>query len=544
LNRNALLRYSGFFYALNGIAISLKDVKIFFDTLFAGVSMKSEGEKYILALDQGTTTSRAILFDHNAKILCSLNEEFPQYYPQQGWVEHDAMEIFSSQLNVMKKTIEKAQISPSQIAAIGITNQRETVVLWDKNTGEPVHNAIVWQCRRTAPLCEQLIKRGLNEVITEKTGLLIDAYFSAPKIKWMLDNNPSLRPRAERGEILAGTIDTWLIWKLSGGKCHVTDVTNASRTMLYNIYVHDWDKDLLNLFDIPRSMLASVCDSSMVYCNTDEKVCGFSIPIASAIGDQQASLFGQGCHNPGEAKTTYGTGCFMLMNTGSKPVISKNRLLTTIALGLNGEVQYALEGSVFMGGAVIKWLRDELELISTAAECDVLAESVPNSNGAFLVPAFTGLGTPYWDMYARGTIVGLTRGVKKAHICRAALDAIAFQVKDIITCMIDDSGTPLSSFKVDGGACVSDVMMQFQSDILDAAVFRPKNVETTALGAAFLAGLAVGFWNGPEELFDCWQLDKMFTPKMPITDRNSLYKQWQKAVERSRKWAEMEAPYI
>ena len=314
--------------------------------------------------------------------------------------------------------------------------------------------------------------------------------------------------------------------------------------MLYNIYVHDWDKDLLNLFDIPRSMLASVCDSSMVYCNTDEKVCGFSIPIASAIGDQQASLFGQGCHNPGEAKTTYGTGCFMLMNTGSKPVISKNRLLTTIALGLNGEVQYALEGSVFMGGAVIKWLRDELELISTAAECDVLAESVPNSNGAFLVPAFTGLGTPYWDMYARGTIVGLTRGVKKAHICRAALDAIAFQVKDIITCMIDDSGTPLSSFKVDGGACVSDVMMQFQSDILDAAVFRPKNVETTALGAAFLAGLAVGFWNGPEELFDCWQLDKMFTPKMPITDRNSLYKQWQKAVERSRKWAEMEAPYI
>lgn len=539
-----MLRYSGFFYALNGIAISLKDVKIFFDTLFAGVSMKSEGEKYILALDQGTTTSRAILFDHNAKILCSLNEEFPQYYPQQGWVEHDAMEIFSSQLNVMKKTIEKAQISPSQIAAIGITNQRETVVLWDKNTGEPVHNAIVWQCRRTAPLCEQLIKRGLNEVITEKTGLLIDAYFSAPKIKWMLDNNPSLRPRAERGEILAGTIDTWLIWKLSGGKCHVTDVTNASRTMLYNIYVHDWDKDLLNLFDIPRSMLASVCDSSMVYCNTDEKVCGFSIPIASAIGDQQASLFGQGCHNPGEAKTTYGTGCFMLMNTGSKPVISKNRLLTTIALGLNGEVQYALEGSVFMGGAVIKWLRDELELISTAAECDVLAESVPNSNGAFLVPAFTGLGTPYWDMYARGTIVGLTRGVKKAHICRAALDAIAFQVKDIITCMIDDSGTPLSSFKVDGGACVSDVMMQFQSDILDAAVFRPKNVETTALGAAFLAGLAVGFWNGPEELFDCWQLDKMFTPKMPITDRNSLYKQWQKAVERSRKWAEMEAPYI
>lgn len=506
--------------------------------------MKSEGEKYILALDQGTTTSRAILFDHNAKILCSLNEEFPQYYPQQGWVEHDAMEIFSSQLNVMKKTIEKAQISFSQIAAIGITNQRETVVLWDKNTGVPVHNAIVWQCRRTAPLCEQLIKRGLNEVITEKTGLLIDAYFSAPKIKWMLDNNPSLRSRAEKGEILAGTIDSWLIWKLSGGKCHVTDVTNASRTMLYNIYVHDWDKDLLNLFDIPRSMLASVCDSSMVYCNTDENVCGFSVPIASAIGDQQASLFGQGCHNPGDSKTTYGTGCFMLMNTGTKPVISKNRLLTTIALGLNGEVQYALEGSVFMGGAVIKWLRDELELISSAAECDVLAESVPNSNGAFLVPAFTGLGTPYWDMYARGTIVGLTRGVKKAHICRAALDAIAFQVKDIITCMIDDSGTPLSSFKVDGGACVSDVMMQFQADILDAAVFRPKNVETTALGAAFLAGLAVGFWNGPEELFDCWQLDKMFTPKMPITDRNSLYKQWQKAVERSRKWAEMEAPYI
>lgn len=506
--------------------------------------MSIERNTYILALDQGTTSSRAVLFDHDVQNICSLNEEFPQYYPQPGWVEHNAMEIFFSQLNVMIKILEKAKISTEQIAAVGITNQRETIVLWDKNTGEPVYNAIVWQCRRTAPLCEQLIKRGLNEVITEKTGLLIDAYFSAPKIKWILDNIPSLRDRAKKGEILAGTIDTWLIWKLSGGKCHVTDVTNASRTMLYNIYLNDWDKDLLNLFDIPREMLAEVRDSSDVYCYTDTKVCGFSVPIAAAIGDQQASLFGQGCHNSGETKTTYGTGCFMLMNTGTKPVVSKNRLLTTIALGLNGKIQYALEGSVFMGGAIIKWLRDELELITSAQECDILAESVPNSNGAFLVPAFTGLGTPYWDMYARGTIVGLTRGVKKAHICRAALDAIAYQVKDVINCMIDDSGTSLSSFKVDGGASVSNVLLQFQSDILDAAVFRPKNVETTALGAAFLAGLAVGFWKSPDDLLDYWQLDKMFTPLMSNTDRNSYYQQWQKAVERSRKWAEMEAPYV
>ncbi len=506
--------------------------------------MKANGEKYILALDQGTTSSRAILFDHSANVVCSLNEEFPQYFPQQGWVEHNAEEIFASQLNVMKKTLRASSVKPGEIAAIGITNQRETVVLWDKTTGKPVYNAIVWQCRRTASLCEQLIKRGLNEVITEKTGLLIDAYFSATKIKWILDTVPGLRNRAEKGEILAGTIDTWIIWKLSGGKCHVTDVTNASRTMLYNIYVHDWDKDLLSLFNIPAAMLAQVCDSSMVYCNTDKDVCGFSVPIASAIGDQQASLFGQGCQNPGDSKTTYGTGCFMLMNTGFKPVISKNRLLTTIALGYKGEIQYALEGSIFMGGAIIKWLRDELGLIKSASECDTLAQSVQNSNGVFLVPAFTGLGTPYWDMYARGTIVGLTRGAKKAHICRAALDAIAYQVKDIISCMVDDSGTALTSLKVDGGASVSDVMLQFQADILDAAVFRPRNVETTALGAAFLAGLAVGFWNSPEELLNFWQIDRMFTPKMPITDRNSLYKQWQKAVERSRKWAEMEAPYL
>ena len=502
--------------------------------------MLPEAKQYILALDQGTTSSRAILFDHEVRALYAASEEFPQYYPCPGWVEHDANEIFLSQMHVMHKILDEACIKSSQIAAIGITNQRETIVLWDKQTGEPVYNAIVWQCRRTAPLCEELIQKGLNEVITEKTGLLIDAYFSATKIQWILDNVKGVRERCEKGEILAGTIDSWLIWKLSGGTCHVTDVTNASRTMLYNIYVNDWDKDLLHLFGIPLAMMPRVCDSSMIYCHTDEKVCGFSVPIASAIGDQQASLFGQGCHNEGDSKTTYGTGCFMLMNTGETPVVSKNRLLTTIALGLNGKIQYALEGSVFMGGAVIKWLRDELELIQSAPECDRLAESVPNSNGAFLVPAFTGLGSPYWDMYARGAIVGLTRGVKKAHICRAALDAIAYQVKDVITCMVNDSGTKLRSLKVDGGASVSNVMMQFQADILDAEVSRPKNVETTALGAAFLAGLAVGFWKSPDELFKFWQLDTMFTPKMSETERERCYIQWQKAVERSRNWSEQE----
>ena len=494
-------------------------------------------KKYIIALDQGTTSSRAIVYDKNATPIGSKAKEFTQYYPQPGWVEHDAEELFKCQLGVMQAVIVDNEIKMDEIAAIGITNQRETVVLWDKATGKPVYHAIVWQCRRTASLCEELTKQGYSDVIREKTGLLIDAYFSGTKIKWILDNVPGLRQRAEKGEILSGTIDTWLIWKLSGGKCHVTDVTNASRTMLYNIYELDWDRDLLKLLDIPRCILPEVHDSSEIYCNTDPDVCGFSVPIASAIGDQQSALFGQGCFNKGDAKNTYGTGCFMLMNTGSKPVVSK-QLLTTIALGMGGEIQYALEGSVFIGGAVIKWLRDELELISSAPEIDRLAESVPDSNGAYLVPAFVGLGTPYWDMYARGTIVGLTRGVKKAHLCRAALEGIAYEVRDVLDTMVKDSGTEINILNVDGGACVSNIMMQFQADIMNTKGCRPKNVETTALGAAYLAGLASGFWKSKQEILERRETDRVFTPEMDADTRNKLYAGWKKAVERSREWAE------
>ncbi len=498
--------------------------------------------KYILALDQGTTSSRAILYDKEATPLFSKNQEFTQHYPKPGWIEHDAEEILECQLAVAKDVLEKAYkalgATVEEIAAIGITNQRETVVLWEKTTGKPVYNAIVWQCRRTASLCEDLVAKGLEEIIQEKTGLVIDAYFSGTKIKWILDEVEGLRERAQNGEILAGTIDTWLIWKLSGGKAHVTDATNASRTMLYNIYFDDWDDELLKLLDIPRCMLPSVQSSSEVYCKTDENVCGFSLPIASAIGDQQAALFGQGCFDSGNVKNTYGTGCFILMNTGTKPVISKNKLLTTVALSLNGETYYALEGSIFMGGATIKWLRDELELISAASEIDTLAESVENANGAYLVPAFTGLGAPYWDMYARGTIVGLTRGVKKAHICRAVIEAICYQVRDVIDCMSEDSGQKATSLNVDGGASVSDVMLQFQADIVNTEIRRPKNIETTALGAAFLAGLAVGFWKSKEDIIKCQKVDKNFTATMTDAKRTELYAGWKRAVERSREWIE------
>lgn len=500
--------------------------------------------EFIIALDQGTTSSRAIIYNRNAEPLCSKNKEFTQFYPHPGWVEHDAEELFESQLQVLKDVIEicaqrnncTEDSITQKVAALGITNQRESVVLWEKDTGKPVYKAIVWQCRRTSDLCEELIKDNLTDTIRSKTGLKIDAYFSATKIKWILDNVPGVRARAENGELLAGTIDTWLIWKLSGGKVHVTDLTNASRTMLFNIHSLKWDKEILKLLNIPLCILPEVKDSGCIYGYTDKKVCGFTVPIASAIGDQQAALFGQGCFNPGDAKNTYGTGCFMLMNTGEKAVLSSNRLLTTIALGYQGTVNYALEGSVFMGGATIKWLRDELELIPSAHDCDILAESVENSNGAYLVPAFTGLGTPYWDMYARGTIIGLTRGVKKAHICRAALEGIAYQVADVIECMVNDSGKPLASLKVDGGACVSNVMMQFQADLLNTKVIRPKNVETTALGAAFLAGLAVGFWSGKDELLKCWQTDNVFEPQMSRETRNTLYSGWKKAVERSLNW--------
>lgn len=492
-------------------------------------------KKYVIALDQGTTSSRAIVYDQNAHPVGSKQREFTQYYPQPGWVEHDAEELFKCQLKVLESVIIDNDIKFDEIAAIGITNQRETVVIWDKVTGKPVYNAIVWQCRRTADICEKLSKDGYDEIIKEKTGLLIDAYFSGTKIKWILDNVPGVRERAEKGELLAGTIDTWLIWKLSGGKAHVTDVTNACRTMLFNIYECEWDEELLRLLNIPRCILPEVCDSSRIYCETDKEVCGMSVPIASAVGDQQAALFGQGCFKKGDAKNTYGTGCFMLMNTGDKPVVSKN-LLTTIALGMNGKVEYALEGSVFIGGAVIKWLRDELELISSAPEIDRLAESVSDSNGAYLVPAFVGLGTPYWDMYARGTIVGLTRGVKKAHICRAALEGIAYEVRDVLDEMVRDSETSINTLNVDGGACVSNVMMQFQSDILNTKVCRPKNVETTALGAAYLAGLAVGFWKSKEEILQRRETDKIFEPSMSDERRTELYSGWKKAVERAKDW--------
>ena len=496
-------------------------------------------KKYVIALDQGTTSSRAIVYDKNANPLGSKQREFTQYYPHPGWVEHDAEEIFKCQLKVLQSLLIENEIRHDEIAAIGITNQRETVVIWDKESGKPVYNAVVWQCRRTADYCEKLMKDGYTDIIREKTGLLIDAYFSGTKIKWILDNVPGVRERAERGELLAGTIDTWLIWKLSGGRAHVTDYTNASRTMLFNIYELDWDDELLKLLNIPRCLLPEVCDSSKVYCETDPEICGFKAPIASAIGDQQAALFGQGCFKKGDAKNTYGTGCFMLMNTGEKPVVSK-QLLTTIALGMNGHVEYALEGSVFIGGAVIKWLRDELELISSAPEIDRLAESVPDSNGAYLVPAFVGLGTPYWDMYARGAIVGLTRGVKKAHICRAALEGIAYEVRDVLDTMVADSGTPINTLNVDGGACVSNIMMQFQSDILNTKVCRPKNVETTALGAAYLAGLATGFWASKEDILCRRETERVFEPEMSAECRDKLYSGWKRAVERAKDWSQAE----
>ena len=494
-------------------------------------------KKFVIALDEGTTSCRAVLYDKDAHALDSRQMEFTQIFPKPGWVEHNAEEIFKTQLKVLQNLIVDNDIKHEQIEAIGITNQRETVVIWDKLTGKPVYNAIVWQCRRTADYCEKLMAEGWTEKIREKTGLKIDAYFSATKIKWILDNVPGVRSRAEKGELLVGTIDTWLIWKLSGGRCHFTDYTNASRTMLYNIYKLDWDEELLQLLNIPRCLLPQVCDSSKIYCNTEKEICGFSVPIASAVGDQQAALFGQGCFKKGDAKNTYGTGCFMLMNTGSSAVAS-NQLLTTIALGMNGKIEYALEGSVFIGGALIKWLRDELEMISTANEINIQAAKVADSNGVYIVPAFVGLGTPYWDMYARGAIVGLTRGVKKAHICRAALEGIAYEVRDVMDTMVSDSGIPINILNVDGGACVSDIMMQFQADIMNTKVCRPKNVETTALGAAYLAGLATGFWKNRDELLKRRETDKIFKPQMKEDQRKKLYAGWQKAVERSRNWSD------
>lgn len=493
-------------------------------------------EKFILALDQGTTSSRAVIFNKNVEKIAIAQREFQQYFPHPGWVEHNPEDIFISQLSVMKEAVMKADLKPEQIDAVGITNQRETVILWDKETGKPVYNAIVWQCRRTANLADQLIAEGKGEIIRQKTGLLPDAYFSGTKIKWILDNVPDARKRAENGELLAGTVDTWLTWRLSGKKAHVTDYTNACRTMLFNIHTLQWDEELLQMLNIPRCILPEVKNSSEIYATTDKSICGFEAPIASMIGDQQAALFGQACFNKGDVKSTYGTGCFMLMNTGDTPVLSKHKLLTTIAIGINNKVEYALEGSVFIGGALIKWLRDQLGIIETANDVNILAQTVPDSNGVMIVPAFTGLGAPYWDSYARGTIVGLTRGANKAHICRAALEAIAFQVKDELECMKDDAGISITNLKVDGGACVSDLMMQFQADILNTSVYRPENTETTVTGAAFLAGLATGFWKSKDEIKKVWKINAIFEPSMDETTRETRYHQWQKAVNRSKEW--------
>ena len=496
-------------------------------------------KKYILALDQGTTSSRAIIFNHNGEIVKTAQSEFTQYYPKSGWVEHDPMEIWGSQSGVAREVLETAGIRPEEISAIGITNQRETTVVWDKATGKPVYNAIVWQCRRTADICNDLKAKGLEDYVKKNTGLLIDAYFSGTKIKWILDNVEGARKKAEAGELLFGTIDTWLIWNLTRGKVHVTDYSNASRTMIYNIKDLKWDEKMLKELDIPISMLPEVKSSSEVYGTTDIRTFGGSeIPIAGIAGDQQAALFGQTCFKPGMAKNTYGTGCFMLMNTGEDMVTSENGLLTTIAWGINGKVEYALEGSIFVAGALIQWLRDELRILNDAKDSEYFATKVEDSNGVYIVPAFVGLGAPYWDMNARGTIVGLSRGSNRSHIIRAALEAIAFQTKDVLKAMESDSGIQLKELKVDGGAVENNFLMQFQADILGVPVIRPNIIETTGLGAAYLAGLAVGFWKDKEEITQKWSEDKTFKSEMEEEKKIKLYKGWKKAVERSLRWEE------
>ena len=493
--------------------------------------------KYILSLDQGTTSSRAILFDNEQNILCVQQREFEQIYPHQGWVEHNPMEIWSSQYGVMNEVIAQSGVDPRDIAGIGITNQRETTILWERATGRPVYNAIVWQCRRTAPIVDELLKTpGMDEYIRENTGLVPDAYFSATKIKWILDHVPGAREKAEAGELLFGTVDTWLVWKLTGGKVHVTDRTNASRTMLYNIRTLDWDEKLLQALDIPRSILPEVRDSSEIYGYTN--IQGVDVPVAGIAGDQQAALFGQGCFAPGDAKNTYGTGCFLLMNTGSEPCVSQNGLLTTIAASLPGDLRYVLEGSVFVGGAVIQWLRDELRLFDEAPDADYFASKVDDTAGVYIVPAFTGLGAPYWDMYARGAIVGLTRGANRNHIIRAAQESIAYQTKDVLDAMIADTGLEIQELRVDGGASRSDFLMQFQSDIMGRSLRRPMIRETTALGAAYLAGLATGAWDSLQQIKELWAIDKVYTPSMDPERRESLLKGWKKAVTRARDWAE------
>ena len=498
-------------------------------------------KRYILALDQGTTSSRAILFDHEGRIVKTAQREFTQYFPKAGWVEHNALEIWDSQLAVAKEVIEKVGAKADEIAAIGITNQRETTVVWEKSTGKPVYNAIVWQCRRTAGICDDLKNKGLAQYIQENTGLVIDAYFSGTKVKWILDNVPGAREKAQKGELLFGNIDTWLIWNLTKGGVHVTDYSNASRTMLYNIKYLQWDERILRELDIPASMLPQVKPSSAVYGKSDSQLFGAEIPIAGDAGDQQAALFGQACYKPGMAKNTYGTGCFMLMMTGEKRVPSKNGLLTTIAWGINNKVEYALEGSIFISGAAVQWLRDSAKLIHDAKDSEYFATKVTDSQGVYVVPAFVGLGAPYWDMYARGAIVGLTRGSGRDHIIRATLESIAYQTRDVLEVMQTDSGIKLEELRVDGGACANNFLMQFQADILGVPVERPDVTETTALGAAYLAGLAVGFWPDQKTIGEHWNVNRKFASFMGATEREKLYKGWKKAVQRAMKWEEEDA---
>lgn len=494
-------------------------------------------KKYIMALDAGTTSNRCILFNEKGEMCSVAQREFHQHFPKPGWVEHDADEIWASMLGVAVEAMSMIGAAAENIAAIGITNQRETAIVWDKNTGEPVYHAIVWQCRRTARYCDLLKERGLTDSFRKKTGLVIDAYFSATKIRWILDHVPGARERAERGELLFGTVETWLIWKLTKGAVHVTDYSNASRTMLFNINTLEWDRDILEVLNIPESMLPEVKPSSCVYGCTDPSFFGGPIPIAGAAGDQQSALFGQTCFHPGEAKNTYGTGCFLLMNTGERPVFSENGLVTTIAWGIDGKVTYALEGSIFVAGAAIQWLRDEMRLIDSSEDSEYMAKKVSDTNGCYVVPAFTGLGAPYWDQYARGTIVGITRGVNKYHIIRATLESIAYQVNDVLVAMEADSGIRLEALKADGGASANDFLMQTQADIIGAPVNRPRCVETTAMGAAYLAGLAVGYWSGTEDIRKNWAVDRTFEPAISGEERAGKLKGWKKAVKYAYGWA-------
>jgi len=493
-------------------------------------------KKYILSLDQGTTSSRCIIYDKKGNMISVAQKEFNQIYPKDGWVEHDAMEIWSTQMGVAQEALLKIGCTYRDIEAIGITNQRETTVVWDKETGIPVYNAIVWQCRRTAEYCDSLISEGYKDMIRSKTGLFIDAYFSGTKLKWILDNVPGAREKALQGKLLFGTIETWLIWNMTGGKVHITDYSNASRTMMFNINTLEWDDEILSLLDIPKIMLPDVKPSSCIYGETVDTIFGGPIKIAGAAGDQQAALFGQTCFEVGESKNTYGTGCFLLMNTGEKPVFSKNGLVTTIAWGLDGKVNYALEGSVFVCGAAIQWLRDELNILEKSSDSEAMATSVEDSCGLYVVPAFVGLGAPYWDPYARGAVFGITRGANKNHLVRATLESLAYQTNDLIDAMAEDLEGGITSLKVDGGACSNDFLMQFQADILDCHVERPVCIETTSLGAAYLAGLAVGYWKSKEDVLENWQIDKTFEPSMESQMRQNLLQGWKKSVDRVRDW--------